>query len=427
MMMQQDLVPRSLIATTVICAHFLAVGCGILEVENPNNLLEEDLGDPGAAAAMVNGLEAAVTRALSYITAPYSVGTDECIWVGSRDAWGQLDAGVLDFPGNEFTDQAFPYVGEARWMADEFTKRLEEAGSDSQTLARAHLYRAIIYVTIADMFDDFVIGSDRREPAPAVGPMRMDILYDEALASINRALDQAPGGELNAALLGLKARTVHGKALWKKVNPVDTDNPLVDAASAEAAEALAAMEPDFRFSLETGAGFQLESYMAGQINERLEFTFSDRWVRRAPSGKMVESVTYPDMITGSVHPFLERFIAEFVEARQYADLPIVSAREMHLILAESALARQDLTAFRLHINGLRDLDGLDAYAGQVDARALLEESRSVNLFLQGRRLLDLYRFGRRAPEWEATASAVTAPGTFLPITQVEIEANPLVD
>ncbi len=405
----------------------LAAGCGILEVENPNNLLEEDLQDPAASAAMVNGLEAAVTRALSYITAPYSVGTDECIWVGSRDAWGQLDDGVLDFPGNEFTDQAFPYVGEARWMADEFTERLEQAGGDSHELARAHLYRAIIYVTIADMFDDFVIGSDRREPAPAVGPSRMDMLYDEALASIRRALDQGPNGEVKAALLGLKARTVHAMALWQKVNPVDTDSPLVDAASAEAEAALAAMESDYRFSLETGAGFQLESYMAGQINERLEFTFSDRWVRHTPSGKMVERVTYPDMITGSVHPFLESFIAEFVAARQYADLPIVSAREMHLILAESALARQDLMAFQLHINRLRDLDGLEAFTGQVDAWTLLEESRAVNLFLQGRRLADLYRFGKRAPEWEDTAPAVTAPGTFLPITQVEIEANPLIN
>ena len=402
-----------------------ATGCGLLEVENPNNLLEDDLDDPSAALAMVNGLEAAVTRALSYITAPYSVGTDECIWIGSRDAWGQLDAGVLDFPGNEFTDQAFPFVGEARWMADEYTERL--AGADAGIQVRAHLYRAIIYSTIADMFDDFVIGSNRREPAPAVGPSRMELLYDEALASVEKALSLDPVGDLYAILLGMRARVIHAKALWQKVNPVDTENPMVEAATAEAEAALAVMPPDFRYSLETDGAFQLDSYLAGQINERLEFTFADRWVQRSPSGKKVERVIYPDLITGVVHPYLKRFITGFVAARQYADLPIVSAREMHLILAEGALAREDLTGFDRHINNLRSLDGLTPYKGQVDARGLLEESRAVNLFLQGRRLTDLYRFGRKSPEWENTSPAVTKPGTFLPITQIEIEANPLVN
>ncbi len=40
----------------------LVAGCGILEVENPNNLLEDDLANPTAAEPMANGLEAAVTR-----------------------------------------------------------------------------------------------------------------------------------------------------------------------------------------------------------------------------------------------------------------------------------------------------------------------------------------------------------------------------
>ncbi len=183
--------------------------------------------------------------------------------MGSRDAWGQLDAGVLDLPGNEFADQAFPFVGEARWMADEFRGRLERPGTNAETLARVHLYRAIIYTTIADMFDDFVIGSNRREPAPAVGPFHMDALYDEALVSVNSALELAPGGDLSVALLGMKARVLFSKAVWGKVNPLDTASPLVGAGAVEAAAALAAMDGDYRFSLETDGGFQLESYIAG--------------------------------------------------------------------------------------------------------------------------------------------------------------------
>ena len=160
---------KTLLSAVLLFALCSVAGCGILDVENPNNLIEEDLGNPAAAESMVNGVEAAVTRALGFITAPYSVATDECTWVGSRDAWGQLDAGAIDFPGNEFTDQAFPYVGEARWMADDFKVRLENFGGSSAALARLNLYHAIIYTTIADMFDDFVIGSERTEPSPPVG------------------------------------------------------------------------------------------------------------------------------------------------------------------------------------------------------------------------------------------------------------------
>ena len=410
----------------LLIAGFTLAGCGILDVENPNNLIEEDLGNPAAADPMANGVEAAVTRALSYGLAPYCVATDELIWSGSRDAWGQLDVGVIDFPGNEFTDLAFPFMGEARWMADEFKGRLEAFGS-SEALVRVYLYHAIIYTTIADLFDDFVIGSDRTEPAPPVGAANMASLYDVALASVNSALALDPDDEWRVPLLGMKARIIFSKAVWNKVNPVDTANPLVSAATAEAAAALAAMDGDYRFELIADGGFQLESYMSGQVNDRLEFTFTDTWVERNEAGNKVNAVTYPDVIDGTVHPFLDEFITTFVDERQYADQIIVSAREMHLILAEGALASGDMGGFTTHINNLRALDGLTPYSDQVDAQTLLEESRAVNLFLQGRRLSDLYRFNVMSPEWTPSTSAVTSPGTFLPITKIEIEANPLIN
>ncbi len=417
--------------TVVLCLALLiglGPGCELLDVENPNNLVEDDLGDPIVAGPMANGVEAAVTRALGFITAPYSVGTDECTWVGSRDAWGQLDAGALDFPGNEFTDQAFPFVGEARWMSDEFKRRLEAFGPGAKpALARVNLYRAIIYTTIADMFDDFVVGSSRMEAAPPVGDANMHSLYDTALTSVEAGLALNPPGDLQVALLGMKARIVYSRAVWGKVNPVDTEDPLVNAGTAEAAAALAAMSDNYRFQLINDGGFQLSSYMSEQINDRLEFTFTDTWVQRNEAGNKVSEVTYPDMIDGVVHPYLQAFITDFVAAKQYADLTIVSAREMHLILAEGALATGDLGGFTIHINNLRTLDNLTPYTGQVNAQDLLEESRAVNLFLQGRRLADLYRFGLTSPEWESTTSATTTPGTFLPITTAEIEANPLVN
>jgi hypothetical protein len=54
--------------------------------------------------------------------------------------------------------------------------------------------------------------------------------------------------------------------------------------------------------------------------------------------------------------------------------------------------------------------------------------RQVNLFLQlNRRLMDMYRFDIAGPEWLPGNLAVTAPGTVLPLGDLECDSNPEVD
>jgi hypothetical protein len=99
---------------------------------------------------------------------------------------------------------------------------------------------------------------------------------------------------------------------------------------------------------------------------------------------------------------------------------------MHLILAEAALAGNGSVDFATQINAIRGLDGLAPYDGQGDddfERDLLVESRQVNLFLAGRRLVDHYRFQDPSEEW-TPAGERDPSGTFFPITITEIRANP---
>ncbi|HYU79076.1 MAG TPA: RagB/SusD family nutrient uptake outer membrane protein, partial [Vicinamibacterales bacterium] len=136
-------------------------------------------------------------------------------------------------------------------------------------------------------------------------------------------------------------------------------------------------------------------------------------------------------ITGLVDPELRRAAIEFkgTSATQlYGSLTVVSARELYLILAEAGLAAGDTLSatgqFAANINAVRTLNALPAYdpANAAHPRPLdmLKYERKVNLFLQGRRVHDLYRFGERADQWQITtpvAEAVSAPGTFFPITR----------
>ncbi|MFM8910665.1 MAG: hypothetical protein ACKOH8_08885, partial [Gemmatimonadota bacterium] len=87
-------------------------------VENPNAVVEDALNDPAGATTLVNGLGGSVTRALTGIYGPYHAATDELTWVGSREFWKLLDDGDISDPVNEYTDGAFPFVTEARWLAD---------------------------------------------------------------------------------------------------------------------------------------------------------------------------------------------------------------------------------------------------------------------------------------------------------------------
>ncbi len=84
-------------------------GCDeLIEVENPNNVSEDDLGEATAASPLVSGLVARVSFAYGGTLLVQSAAADELTWVGSRDAWQQLDFGNVSDPLNEFTDTGCP-------------------------------------------------------------------------------------------------------------------------------------------------------------------------------------------------------------------------------------------------------------------------------------------------------------------------------
>ncbi|MEN9790837.1 MAG: hypothetical protein RLZZ63_495, partial [Gemmatimonadota bacterium] len=211
------------------------------DVDNPNAVVEDALADAAGATTLVNGLGASVTRALTGIYGPYHTATDELTWVGSREFWKNLDDGDVSDPINEYTDGAFPFVTEARWLADFTVRRVGEfatAGTlrNPKDRVRAHIYGAVIYITIGDMFEDFVLGSDRTESAAAVGPANMGVTYDSAVALLDRALPIAVStadAELQRQVLGLRARAKHAKAIRVKAKAT-SGSPLVADAGATA-------------------------------------------------------------------------------------------------------------------------------------------------------------------------------------------------
>lgn len=423
----------------VIIAGVMFTGCNLLDVNNPNSLVEDDIDQPVTAEFLTNGSEATVADGVSGFLAVYSVASDELNWVGSFDAWQDIMIGNFSDPTNQFVDQEYPTVSRARWWADDVIKRLNEFDSegllaDKTQLSRAYLYGAITYVTVADMFDNFVF-TERAEGGPPIGEENMVNLYDTAIEYIDQGLSVSGiSTDLEAALLGMRARANYSKAMWGKMNPsVNTADPLINnsEAVADAQAALAVMGPDYKYQL-TFSPSTLNNYVAQQTNQRIELVVNPSvYIVADDAGRRVKNIQFPDStvqlqdpIDDIPDPVLYNTLVEFITAIEYAPITVVSAREMHLILAEAAAAGNGSVDFDTQINAIRSLNGLTAYNGQITQLEMLQHTRQVNLFLQGRRLHDMYRFDISSPQWETNSTAETSPGTFFPISITECRANP---
>ncbi len=430
----------------VLCAGLS--GCdSIFEVENPNNLVQEDLEKAVAATAIVNGALSTVARGMGYELTPYSTATDELTWIGSRDAWGELDRGEISRAGNEFTDVGFPFLAEGRWMADEAVKLLEGfdaegALSDRTDLARAYIFAAMARTYIADWFDDWAL-SDRQLSVAPVGPDNMDSFYTTAIGYLDNAVGiaQAEGADdLWTLALAQRARTKHAAGVWQMLNPAGQTpaNPLVDAGSGAAADAGTVLTrlgitSDWKFEFGYGAT-TIFSDPGWQINQRLELRFGALYVNPLPpEEKRRESTLLQDPVDNIPDPALDAIMDAFEgpglvdgvgAGQEYPNQTVVSAREMHLIVAESELAGGNDAGAMTHINHVRDIQGgLSPFTGQIPTMDMLIHSRRVNLYLQGRRLSDMYRFDIKSDNWVSGAIANTTPGTFLPIADIEALSN----
>ena len=396
-----------------------------LEVDNPNSLLEGDLQDPSAAAALANGAWNASLRGITYMMMPHAVATDESVWIGSRDAWYQIDKGGMTNVYNEFVDQAWPYISEGRWMSDKAIAILEGLGSDlpdGQDLVLAYLSGAMVRVYIADMFEDFVF-SDKTEAGTPIGAANMSQLYDEALGLLTKAQALATGDNA-VKVLSLVARTKHAKAVWGKVNPVNTASPYVSAGASEAADAAALMTADWKWRMKFSSS-TVSNYMSGQINDRQEMDlFQNDLVETATPGAGGDPQPN-DPVTGLLDSRMSASAAEFRAGgggTQWAPVTITSLREMHLIIAESKKAGGDDAGCLAELNALRTFDSLDPYPSGTDAGTALQHERRANLFLQSRRLSDMYRFNLTSTVWDAVEKSPA--GSYFPITISEIRANP---
>lgn len=419
--------------------------CNLFEtdVTNPNAVVEQALNDPAGATTLVNGVGASLIRAHNQVAGTVGAVSDELTWSGSREYWKLLDEGDIADPVNEYVDGQWPYVAEARWMSDYAVAKLEGFGNNIRNradLARAYTYAGAAYMLIGENYEDFIIASDRQVNAPPLGDQAFATVFDSSIAYYTKAITLSRtigNAEWERNALGLRARARFGKALLAKFRPARTPGTLANpylvndaGASADAAAALALMPAGYRFRLESSAQNNGGYFSTGfEITQRLEIRAGSAYVNTNPAATRpldgIAGIKLTDPISGVPDPVLARAIDECcrLSTGQFLAITATSSAEMMLILAEAALASGNTAEFTTRINQLRALNGVSAWAGTPSALDILKHGRRVNLFMQGRRLVDHHRFGDKADRW-LTTSVAYRKACFNPISYNERLQNP---
>lgn len=437
-------------------------GCdSLLDVDNPNNVVQSDLENPEAVSALVNGALALTSSSLANVALSTAAMSDELLFTGSQNWAAELDRGIFDTPSGR-SDAITDALAQARWTADEALALAAEVGATDYQLMRANLFSGLVHMTIADVMEDFAF-SDRTDVGPPVGEANMQDVYDTAISRLETALSLSPPAADDLRIRAALARAHWARDLWTHMqgaipadpNAVDPSDYLIDNAAAvgyaEDVIGTVGATDDWAYTL----GYAPASGSNPQgawINERQEFVFSETYVTIDNSGKAVRrdsadvdndgittnerDITLLDPIDNIPDQGAQQIITDFVENLLYAPLRVVTARELHLILAEAALENGVMIDFQTHINHVRALKSQDspldhtpwsmALAGTTHPTAIemLFHERQANLInMPNRRLWDMYRSGVHGPEWGNASSAVLNPGQVLVIGQGERVSN----
>jgi len=435
---------RLRVGALLVGASSLLTGCALFEtdVKNVNAVTEDALSDPSAAASLANGLGGNLQLAVNGLIGISGAASDELQWAGSREYWNLLDGGDIGDPVNEYSNGTYPFMSTARWQGDYTVAALEGFGAtlpNRADLARAYIFAGTAYLFIGENYEDFIIGSSRTESTASIGEANMQITLDSAIAYYTKAAALATtlnNAELSRQALGLRTRARFSKVVWQKLRAPRgfPAAPLVNdaATTADATAALTAMaSPSYRFRLTSTAQNAGGYFNTGfEMNQRLEVRASDVYTNPNPARTTplagIAGIRLNDPVSGQPDATLATAINDCCRqaSGQFLGYTLTSAREMHLILAEAALAAGNTSVFTTNINAARAIDGKPAWSGTPLAQVMLIHERRVGLFLQGRRLHDHYRFNEPADRW-LTINAATKRPCFLPISFDERTQNKL--
>jgi hypothetical protein len=383
---------RSSVFAAVVAISMQAVAGCDLTVSNPGPVPDAALDDSIATAAIVNGAGRSLSFALGYIAFTGGIVSKEIVGSGSRNValFGtslKQRNGILD-PALEETNDHWRYAQQARWIAEDGIRRMRETPGvhfDTNPLAA----QALIDAGFAERLlgENMCVGIIDGGPAEdrKVYFTRAEAEFSEAIAIANAA-GSTPLAQ--AATAG-RASVRVWLGNWAGAE--------ADARSIPAGFAYRALYS----GLEQAQYNRIYWANANQPerSHSVVGTFYESYYKTTGDPRTPWS-TNPAFPKGTAN-VLWYFQTKYTSTS--SPINLVTAREMRLIVAESLLRAGNWQDALAEINALRTSVGVTPWTASnlTDTWTALGRERGIELWLEGRRLGDLYR-------WKATA----APGVF---------------
>lgn len=401
----------------------IGTGCdGLLEVENPTNLLDDDLEVPQLIATLSNSAEGNLVNPISQAFVHGEMIGDHIFHPSVQDFGILIDTGYRD-RDNLLIEEIYTSLAAGRWIADNMVERLAALVQDASShigVAASYFWGAAARMTMASYFERVTYDAQAAiTPAQAVQDA---ITRFQQAATIAAAAGNA---NLRAGALGGVARayrTLYYEGIMDGGGPMPAH---MQQAETFAREALA-VHADFRVDARYG--------QPGPINGMFSHLVEQPYHRMTP-----EYANRADPVTGAIDPRIKHtgpespgprgevryFQAKFT-ARN-APLPISRAAEAQLIIAEARLLEGDLPGAVEWINHVRAASGLAPFSSS-DASAIRQQliyERDTELWLEGRRWED-HRYYNIIPRYWVEVNKVAGVALRWPMSVQERANNPNV-
>lgn len=389
-------IPRvSLSSLLVACLLVVASGCdGLFDVKNPGTIQDADLNNPDVLEAVVVGMSADLSATLDDIAFVGARLSDEMAASGSYFISTRARFGFID---PEDVDGYWEGIQRARFSAEDGLRRMREVLGQNYEgqeglAARAHLLAGLSNRVLGENFVKVAFNGSATQPRTAAFERA-----DSLLQLAEQWAVQAGDSELETAAVGARAQVQANLGNW------------------DTARDLAAQVPtDFVYNAfySNNSGRE-QNEVFDETHQRYEMSALGTIVAElGPDDD--PRVPYTDCRNGNPACSAEvgaDGLTAHLRQEKYgdlgADIPLVKGTEMRLIEAEAELAdgSPDATAAMDKINEVRTFHGLSGLTAPNGVGASgpdgfqpgtawyhLDRERLLTLWLEARRLNDLYRW-----------------------------------
>lgn len=380
----------------------LVTGCD-LSVTNPGPIADVALNTPSAMPALVVGMSADLSVAVTQTAEAVALMSGEMVEAGNYADQQYWYAGT--FGPDEVITQ-WDDMQQARWVAEHGILRMQKVmGSDFDTDALAP--QAYLWAG----YSNRLLGENVCQAVIDGGPALSDSVYFQRADSdftqaLTYAQTQGDTTLMNAALAG-RASVLLSLGDWS-------------GAVADAQQVPADFVYDAIFSTNTARENNDLAY--NTVSRREYSVWGTQWANVFNDPRVPWDTVYAGSQVQNGQDGHTPYFRQMKYPSLASNMPLSSGAEMLLIRAEAALRNSDLASFTTLVNDERAVYGMAPIsqpANVASAWPTLEFERGAVLWLEARRLWDLRRWGA-----QGVNNFLQGRNSCIPIASDEALSNP---